>query len=968
MILKLARRRPGVALLGPLLAAGFCGLPNSASASHDSCSPPTKPGVVFVLDDSGSMKDSDPEDLRGVATGIGLNQLPDGAVVAASRFSDDAQSIFGPSDLGPTNRTQLRSRVSSALASAGRTMYDDAFAEAKRQLDAFPATVDKRAVVFLSDGLPTDSGYTADRRIAEAGVPIYTVGFGDASKEELGGIAARSGGQAFDVATAGEAQATFARIISILNCDEREYTDEVTLAPDEERAFPFRVVPSDREFRTLAAWSNGTVDVWLERPDGSRLEPGSEGRGETFISEPTYANAIGVDPPSGGWSLHARASADNVKAVNVTIDVFKREGLDPPLPADLIAPADGTQLSSTAATFSWHEARGARSYDLVVGDEIVDSDIRGTSARVTDLPPGAAKWYVIARNRYGGTPSERRQIGVPKPPERPAEAIPLDPTNETARAFMPLLFLDSDEEWNVLDVEHFFKDGQVQACDSAGTACESAFGDSLARHPSGSLLFDQAPTPAPGAMYVRESVQGAYRLLDYWWFFRYNRAPLSRTFGAPYNHHADWEGMTVAVPDQATSPDRFSFASIAAHDGAWSYLPGVLRCSDGLSTEAVHTSPCVGRRRINAYAARGSHATYPRRCGESGNVIEGHCDQTATFLPGVLGFHLAPDGRFDGRKPAVTTLNGGPLKTLSEGGGSETWMRWGGRWSRAGESQIQAPARQPRYQDPLSVSKCTLRWLRGKDENLFNQSVTCDPRFASASTTGEGCDRWFGPFIVGSVCDERVVESALANGGFERSGSARMAVEGGQSDDSPGLVQAAAAPLRPGQRLVVEGTAAPSAELRIRARVGKRIEEARFARIGLSGPEARVSVTVRGGAVVARTGSGRRLIPTGRRRFDFDRPSPPRSLRVRKSGTRLAISFESRAPRALVSVFRSGARSPLRQRALVVRNRGRQRVTFSGLLRPSRVAVVALNASGLPSSPASARVRPRGQGLTRLYR
>jgi len=74
---------PALAVAGPTDPGGVCTVPKRL-------------GIVFVIDDSGSMADNDPNALRGAATDIGIAQLPDGAAAAVSRFSDEAESICGP--------------------------------------------------------------------------------------------------------------------------------------------------------------------------------------------------------------------------------------------------------------------------------------------------------------------------------------------------------------------------------------------------------------------------------------------------------------------------------------------------------------------------------------------------------------------------------------------------------------------------------------------------------------------------------------------------------------------------------------------------------------------------------------------------------------------------------------------------------------------------------------------------------
>ena len=132
-----------------------------SAAAESACVVPRQLGVVFVLDDSGSMNSNDPDNLRGTAAGIGLDQLADGSVAAASKFSSTATTIFAPTRLSGSRDT-LKTRVDDALLSSGGTIYEQAFKDAKRQLDAMPATVDKKAVVFLSDGAPNDTNFMAD--------------------------------------------------------------------------------------------------------------------------------------------------------------------------------------------------------------------------------------------------------------------------------------------------------------------------------------------------------------------------------------------------------------------------------------------------------------------------------------------------------------------------------------------------------------------------------------------------------------------------------------------------------------------------------------------------------------------------------------------------------------------------------------------------------------------------------------
>lgn len=299
-------------------------------SSAQSCVVPARLGVALSLDDSSSMSSSDPDGLRGVAAGIGLDALPDGSIAAASTFSDAATAVFAPTRLDGGSRPALKSAIANALVASGNTDYDQAFSTAGAQLNAM-AGADKRALIFLSDGEPNDA-YTADQPIGAAGIPIYAIGFGSAPPDELSSIAQRSGGAPFAIANVGEAQSVFDRIIAQLTCDSGAVTTDVDLQPGEQRDYPFAISAADGEFRTLASWaSQAGARAWLTRPDGTTVTADALKPGEALHDEPTYSSADVQYPTPGAWALHVQAAAANFGSVHVAINVFRRTGSVPDL-------------------------------------------------------------------------------------------------------------------------------------------------------------------------------------------------------------------------------------------------------------------------------------------------------------------------------------------------------------------------------------------------------------------------------------------------------------------------------------------------------------------------------------------------------------------------------------------------------------------------------------------------------------
>src|SRR5437763_3928513 len=98
--------------------------PGVAAAAAPACVVPSQLGVAMVLDGSGSMVENDPSNLRGAAAGIGIDTLPDGSLVSASKFADEATPLFDATPLTAADRPALKQAIAAGLLSEGDTDYD----------------------------------------------------------------------------------------------------------------------------------------------------------------------------------------------------------------------------------------------------------------------------------------------------------------------------------------------------------------------------------------------------------------------------------------------------------------------------------------------------------------------------------------------------------------------------------------------------------------------------------------------------------------------------------------------------------------------------------------------------------------------------------------------------------------------------------------------------------------------------
>ncbi len=270
-----------------------------------------------------------------------------------------------------------------------------------------------------------------------------------------------------------------------------------------------------------------------------------------------------------------------------------------------------------------------------------------------------------------------------------AAKAPAPPSDLTlALQLRPRLLFDAKERWRPIDVDAFLAEPGHQACPPAGAPCTpltdaaqlTAGVDHLdLRGTRGDGSDATAPDLATCAkslpelrdcdldgrsvIYAHVAHRGTRVAIDYWWFLRYNAFSLDQ-------HEGDWEGMTVIADRLGTRVLELHFA---AHTGVWRYDADV---------------PSVVANRAKVHVARGSHASYPRRCTRL-------CRQTDGTLP---------ESHFDGSRSWVGNSAAGCRRRCVRLLPDDSWNAWHGRW---GVPAIPAflppltPAFQRRYTHPF---------------------------------------------------------------------------------------------------------------------------------------------------------------------------------------------------------------------------------------------------------------------------
>ncbi|MQA73302.1 MAG: VWA domain-containing protein [Solirubrobacterales bacterium] len=302
--------------------------PAPPMAGGADCVPPNKLGVAFVMDDSGSNLTTDFDELRRDGALAGVASLPDGSAMSVSTFSDEAETRVGTTDLTAANRAALLAGVRDMpLSALGGTNYEAAFVDAIAKLGQM-SSADKRIVIFLTDGQPTES-FSSDAQIGAMGVPIFSLGYGSSDQSILQGISAKTGGKAYSLQSSADARTAFSDILDTLTCRSVFDPTDPTLPPGETYERPFSVGTMTTYFRATVAWDTGTQPQSIEfvRPDGTRFPISGPARPNESLVEGEGSVQLAVDDPTvGKWKV--RVKGDPSQPVELTVDAATASDVD----------------------------------------------------------------------------------------------------------------------------------------------------------------------------------------------------------------------------------------------------------------------------------------------------------------------------------------------------------------------------------------------------------------------------------------------------------------------------------------------------------------------------------------------------------------------------------------------------------------------------------------------------------------
>ena len=293
-----------------LLAAGLLLLASLLAATRLHAQAPLgqQPDLRLLIDISGSMKQSDPDNLRGPALELIVRLLPEGARAGVWIFGETVEQIVPHGTVNAAWREQALEAVALIDNSGQRTNIPAALAAATYDLGSLSSAY-RTSVVLLTDGKvdlsPSPMANAAAARdllastapdLGAIGIPVHTIALSDeADWTFLRALADTTAGIAEKAETAGDLTGIFVQSLEMVAPSARvPVVGNIFLIDD-----------SVDEFTALVFYDEPAAELTLMSPSGVEYHPDDTREGVEWFRSRQFALVTVDAPERGAWTLAA---------------------------------------------------------------------------------------------------------------------------------------------------------------------------------------------------------------------------------------------------------------------------------------------------------------------------------------------------------------------------------------------------------------------------------------------------------------------------------------------------------------------------------------------------------------------------------------------------------------------------------------------------------------------------------------
>lgn len=267
-----------------------------------------KPDLRLLIDVSGSMQESDPDNLRAPALELIVRLLPEGSRAGVWTFGDTVEALVPHGLVDDSWREQAIAAVAAIDNSGLRTNIPAALTAATQDLGSVDPGY-RASLVLLTDGKvdvsesPMANAAAARRvldttapELGQSGVRVHTIALSnEADWGFLRALARATGGVAEQAETPQALTGVYLQALEMVAPTARVPVDESGFSIDE----------SVREFTVLVFLPELEGKVRLISPDGVRYRPADAIASVTWMKGPRFALVTVTEPLLGQWQLEA---------------------------------------------------------------------------------------------------------------------------------------------------------------------------------------------------------------------------------------------------------------------------------------------------------------------------------------------------------------------------------------------------------------------------------------------------------------------------------------------------------------------------------------------------------------------------------------------------------------------------------------------------------------------------------------
>lgn len=273
-------------------------------------------GVILILDNSGSMESSDPENLRFTAARLFISLLEEGDSVGVILFSTTATRITkSAAQVAPGTKNHILNQIQPTAAD-GYTDFKAAFVEAKDLLSGMNPRNKKLAVVFLTDGKPElplpykDYETETLRQIESLGVPVLSIALTQAAQTPfLNQVASATQGIVIPAGSSSDLLNAYLKIFSQIKNRTLIQSDKTQAPGIANFVIDSALAPYLHKVSFIVA-KPSTVNARLVDP-GNRVVVASDTNIPfLFTNDPGFAIMTVDQPAPGNWQLVLEGKGD----------------------------------------------------------------------------------------------------------------------------------------------------------------------------------------------------------------------------------------------------------------------------------------------------------------------------------------------------------------------------------------------------------------------------------------------------------------------------------------------------------------------------------------------------------------------------------------------------------------------------------------------------------------------------------